>query len=218
MRLFTGPDVRGGDSVVEWDRDDAGNDRLLLITPGMPYEIETVPFTCRTCLGGAEFVLSDDGRHLALFVYSGQSSQGYELFTLEPRFAHIGGVAETLGQGTAPVFSPGGRWVAMYMTGGYPVVRESDVPFEEVQNPGSDARTVTDWAALFLTHLPDLTTYRVAVGVDLPLSTDVDDVDEWDTYHAVRFTGDEEVILTMPWQDEVRVPLPPPANVTAHYP
>jgi hypothetical protein len=34
--------------------------------------------------GGHELVRSPDGRHLAVFLYSGQSEQGWELFQLEP--------------------------------------------------------------------------------------------------------------------------------------
>ncbi|HEX5634951.1 MAG TPA: hypothetical protein VFX50_17025, partial [Gemmatimonadales bacterium] len=49
--------------------------------------------------GGHELVLSAQERYLALFLYSGQSEVGYELFGFRPELVHLGGFAYVFGEG-----------------------------------------------------------------------------------------------------------------------
>lgn len=163
--------------------------------------------------GGHEFVVSSDERYLALFLYSGQSSQGFELFTLQPTFAHVGGVPETHGHGDAPMYSPDGRWLVMFMDSDYRV-RGTDEDFEDLYDEQSDARAVLDWAYLHVLRLPELTVHSVAVGAEIPLSTDPDVYNEWETYDAVRFASDDVVVVRMPQGLEISVPLPPEGAIT----
>jgi hypothetical protein len=56
--------------------------------------------------GGHELVVSPSDRYLALFLYSGQSEVGWELFEL-PGLRHIGRLPYIFGEGEPPVFSAG---------------------------------------------------------------------------------------------------------------
>lgn len=202
--------VRDGRGTLTLDADRGA---VVLITPGSDDEIATIP-TASDFSGGHEFVVSDDERHVALFVYSGQSSQGYELFALQPTLAHIGGLPEVFGEGAAPAFSPGCRWVVMFTTDD-PFVRETDEHFDEIHDAESDATVVVDWARLRVRRLPDMTDYEVPVGVQIPLSTDPDVLREWTLPEAVRFDSEDIAMLHMPWGEVIPVSLPPQA-VTSH--
>ena len=65
------------------------------------------------------------------------------------------------------------------------VVRGTDDAFETIQDEYAGGRAVLDWARLTVLRLPEASVHEVAVGVELPRSTDVDLVQEWNTYDAV---------------------------------
>ena len=201
--------IRGGASTLQWSDDGRA---LTIVTPGAPDEVAR--FSPRTQVGGFEFVVSRDEQYVALFIYSGQSSQGYELFALRPTFTHIGGMPETPGHGSPPMFSPDSSWLAMFMDGEY-LARGTDDDFEELYDERSDARAVLDWACLHVLHLPSRTLTSVDIGVEMPLSTDPDVYYGWETYGAARFASGDVVVLRMPWGAQMRVPLPPEGAVTA---
>ena len=117
-------------------------------------------------IGGVELVVSPDERFLAVFLYSGQSSQGYELFSLEP-VVRVGGLPETLGHGSAPGFSSdGGHLVSLIDV--VPRLRATGAFFEDCQDDTSNERAVVDLAQLFVHRLSSPTVVqRFAVGVEL---------------------------------------------------
>ena len=190
-------------------------DRRALVVDGPGRAQEIIEFQPRTdTSGGCELVVSGDERHVALFGYSGQSSQGYELFRLDP-LAHLGGFPDTRGEGDAPQFSPDGRWLVMAMTIDAPVIRGTGEYFEDIADDASDELVVIDWARLVVQQVADGEPVTVPMGVEAAVSTDLDTVLEWNTYaHPLRFTADDVVVLTMPWGEEIPVPLPPAAPVT----
>jgi hypothetical protein len=161
-----------------------------------------------------ELVVSKDERYVALLIYTGQSTQGYELFALEPALTRIGGLADVWGCGDAPMFSPGAQWLVM-LTDDELCVRGTGEHFETVQDEHSHARVTVDWARLHVQRLPEPAIHSVPIGVEIPLSTDIDVVCDWNTYDAVRFASENVVVLRMPWGEEIPVPLPPPATITA---
>jgi hypothetical protein len=168
-------------------------------------------------VGGMELSASPDEKYLALFIYSGQSSQGYELLALRPKLERIGGLAEGFGHGTAPVFSPGGSCLATWISREIRV-RESGEYFEDMQDPDSDLEVVVDWSRLYVQPLPGSAIQSFPVGVAIPLSADLDEVSEWDTYDAIEFVAEDELTLQMPWGETLRVSLPAPAAITAEGP
>lgn len=56
--------------------------------------------------GGSEIVFSPRGGFAAIFMHSGQSEQGYELFAVAGEVRHLGGVPYAIGMGGPPVFAP----------------------------------------------------------------------------------------------------------------
>ncbi len=168
-------------------------------------------------IGGVELVVSPDERFLAVFVFSGQSTVGYELFSLEP-LVRIGGLPETRGHGSAPSFSPDSQHLVS-LVDEPPRVRATGAFFEECQDEDSDARAVVDLAHLFVHLLSSpAVVHRFAVGVELPLSTGVDALVDWDRYDAIAFQGGD-LALRLPsgpgLTSEVhRIPLPPGADIT----
>ena len=206
--------IRDGASSLGWGAE--GDWTLTIVTPGVPDEIAAFP-SWDGGVGGYEFVVSDDERYLALFLYSGQSTQGFELFTLRPAFKHIGGVPETYGHGGPPVFSPDGRWLVMFMDSDY-CVRGTGEYAEDLYDGQSDARIVLDWAYLHVLRLPELTRHSVAVGADILLSTDPEVYLDWDTYDAVQFTAADVLALRMPDGRDVPVSLPPEGPITVRDP
>ncbi|MEM6996875.1 MAG: hypothetical protein AAF721_40610 [Myxococcota bacterium] len=158
-------------------------------------------------VGGMELVLSPDERYAALHVYSGQSTQGFELVRLAPELSRLGGLPDTYGHGDAPVFSPDGRWLVSLMTSECRV-RGTDQHFEVLQDEHATTRVVVDWAQLPVLRLPDAVVQTFAVGVEIPLCTDIERVHEFAAYGAVGFADDGAVVLRMPWGEHLRVALP----------
>lgn len=164
-------------------------------------------------VGGLELVASPDRQHVALLIYSGQSSQGYEVFSLNPELSRVGGLSETSGHGSAPVFSPDGRWL-LSMTDTERRVRGTGEYFEVLQDEHSAASVIVNWAQLHVQQLPRSEVRSVPVGVEVPLATDLDLVLGWRAYDAIGFTGNDRATLGMPWGASLVVPLPPPTVLT----
>ena len=167
-------------------------------------------------IGGVELVVSPDERSVAVFLFSGQSSQGYELFSLEP-LVRIGGLAETHGHGSAPRFSPDSRYLVSLIDE-VPRLRATGAFFEECQDDASDQHAVVDLARLFVHRLSSPVLQSFSVGVDLPLSTDLDALLDWDRYDTIAFR-EGMLMLRLPsgpgLTSEVhRIPLPPVADIT----
>jgi hypothetical protein len=161
-----------------------------------------------------ELVASRDERYVAIRVYSGQSSEGFEVFVTEPTLTRVGGLAEVRGHGAAPIFAPSSRWLATLISSEQRV-RGSGEYFETVQDEYANDRLIVDWARLHVQRLPEATLYSAEVGVEIPRSTPLDLLDAWTTYDALRFVG-EGLTLRMPWSEEVSVALPPTAPITCH--
>lgn len=65
-------------------------------------------------VGGSEIVVSPDEQYAAVFHYSGESSEGYDMFRLSPHLEYLGGMDEG-GLGDPPIFSPGSQYLAHIM-------------------------------------------------------------------------------------------------------
>jgi hypothetical protein len=77
--------------------------------------------------GGSEIVFSPRGGFAAIFMHSGQSEQGYELFAVAGEVRHLGGVPYAIGAGGPPVFAPDdSRVVLVNFRGGEGYSDEAD--------------------------------------------------------------------------------------------
>jgi hypothetical protein len=156
--------------------------------------------------GGSELVVSPDQRLAALFIYSGQSEVGYELFGLEPTLQRLGGLPYVHGDGGAPLFSPDGRWLVLATTT-VPRVRGTGEYAEEVLVPHASGEFLVDWAQLFVHPLPDGPIERLDVGMCIAASTDPDAMLEWRTYDGLRFKGPDCLVFEGPGvSSEIKLP------------
>lgn len=165
-------------------------------------------------LGGGAMIVSPDETHAALYVFSGQSQQGYELFALEPELRHLGGLPYVVGEGGVPVFSPDGRWIVMFV-GTIVKVHGTDEHAEDRLDPDAEGDLHVDFAELIVQALPDRSFVRVPVHTRIPASYDPDGFHEWDHYESPRFVADARVALPMPAGDDVEVGLPPRGPIAA---
>src|SRR5262245_14852795 len=104
-------------------------DEELLLTLGDARAVLSYP---HLGFGGHALVVSADESYLALFLFSGQSEQGWELFEL-PSLKHLGGLPYSEGEGDAPRFSSDSKWLAMLVTV-TPRLRGSEEYFEDVHD------------------------------------------------------------------------------------
>jgi hypothetical protein len=144
--------------------------------------------------GGHELVVSPSGKYLALFLYSGQSEVGWELFEL-PTLRHIGGLPYVFGEGAAPVFSADEKGLAMLST-----LRDI-----EPDDDDPDA-TVIDWAELRLQPLPTgaLSTCTIQLRFEEPPE------EREPEYPRIVHLGTAEVTMALPWGGQRTLPLPLP--------
>jgi hypothetical protein len=163
-------------------------------------------------LGGGTLLVSPDERYAVLYVLSGQSEQGYEVFALEPELRHLGGIPYRNGEGDAPKFTSDGRWLVMLATT-HPVVHGTQTSAEEVLDPDADGELVVDWAELLVQPIPYGAPRIVPIATAIPASFDPDAFEDWTLWDAWELRADRAV-LRLPWGPEVEVPLPPAGPVT----
>lgn len=157
--------------------------------------------------GGHELIVSPEEDHLALYLFSGQSEQGWELFSLVPELRHAGSLPYVEGEGDPPQFSPDGQWLAMLVAVA-PRVRDTGDYFESTSDASAGDTVVVDWARLYVQHLPDRDIMSHAVGANVPRSLDPDDVCDWTTYDSMRFVTATTLELRMPWHERLVCSLP----------
>lgn len=196
VSLSSGATLRCGCGTTLWVElaASAGPQRVDLPFPSAGY-------------GGGELVVSPDQRHAALFVFSGQSEVGYELFALTPQLRHLGGLPYVHGEGDAPVFSPDGTWLAMVIAC-FPIVRGTETYAEDALDPDAEGTVLVDWAAIYTQRLPDGPIERVDIGTTISRSTDPDDLGEWELHGVVSFAAHGTLMIELPWGEALEVELP----------
>src|SRR5262245_39968893 len=160
----------------------------------------------RAGYGGHELLLSAKERYLAMFLYSGQSEVGYELFHFRPRLQHICSFGYVLGEGLGPVFSSdecrlGLAWATN------PMLCLLD---EGVEHLPTGERLV-DWAKLRIQELPDgpaaSCNVCVRVGPWFPLEGN-------DSFYPERLEiVGEQTLFQTTWGEQVRASLPLPCSL-----
>jgi len=144
--------------------------------------------------GGHEVVVSPGRRFAAVFLHTGESEEGYELFELRPKLRHIGGLPQVFGEGHPPVFSPDERWIAL------------GVAVDPGLARAKDGRV--HWADLHVQDLKTLAITRCRVDVQL----DGDCEEEIAHVENLRFTS-EGLRFGTPWGAVATVAVPPPESV-----
>lgn len=163
--------------------------------------------------GGHEVVLGPR-RLMALFLYSGQSQVGYELFELET-LRHLGRLPYQKGEGDAPVFSRDGRRLAMAWDAGDLRYAE-DLDDDERPRPGSP--DVVPWARLALQSVASRRVVVRTIHADLRGWRPSEDRVCQLYPEALRFAGARELRVRAPWGREVAIPLPLPKRIVVEGP
>lgn len=168
-------------------------------------------------VGGLELVASPDERFAALLVYSGQSEQGYELFSLEPTLHHVSRLPYVQGEGLAPVFSPDSRYLAMVVTSGWRE-RGTGEDAENLLDPEARGEVLIDWGVLYVQEIPEGHVEASPIGTWIQRKTEPDDLYGWDFYESPRFTSNDRLVLPLPWGAELALQVPLGGPVTTPSP
>jgi hypothetical protein len=201
--LGTGATLHCGDLFVEMRHASGAVERVELVRPGAG-------------VGGTELVVSPDERFAALFVYSGQSEQGYELFELSPMLRHVGGLPYVYGTGMAPVFSPDSRYLAMVVAAEWRTRATGE--HAETLFDGSAGAILVDWGWLHVHAIPDGPVTSVPLGTLIERTFDVDTSAEWDLHELPAFVAPDRLAIGLPWGARVLVDVPPRGPVTTPRP
>jgi hypothetical protein len=149
---------------------------------------------------GAELLLSPNERYLALYLYSGQSEEGYELFYFRPLLEHICSFGLVPGEGYV-AFSSDERWFG-HARSTNPELCLLEKGVEHLSN----GECLVDWATLRVQELPPgratSCNLRVHVGPGFPLEGGASLYPE-----GLEIVEDEARFHTG-WGEQVCAPLP----------
>lgn len=158
--------------------------------------------------GGHELVLSASERYLALFLWSGQSEVGYELFAYRPTLTHIGSFPYTYGMALGPAFSSDERLFAMAWTTNSGLHVEDEVELSGACT--AEACTIA-WACVRVQPLPSGPPQTCFIEVRIPAGFPFETDDRYDAIGLV--VTEHEVRLRAEWGTAIRIPLPLPPRV-----
>ena len=167
-----------------------------------------LPFSTSRGVGGLELVLSPSGALGAAWIYSGQSEEGWVLFSL-PDAAPLSTLPYLLGEGASPcLFSPDERHLAMVVEPA-PYWWAGDEPDADEETPAKGGPV--QWAALHVQETREGGVRReFPIMVDLPRGWVPPEGMEDATWpRQVRFEGDGHLVLEAPWGGEARITFPP---------
>gem|GEM_PF-6085393 len=155
--------------------------------------------------GGHELLLSKDETYLVLWLYSGQSEVGYELFEFRPVLAHIGSLPYVYGEGFGPTFSNDERVLAMASaTNACLDIEDRDALEDDV----TTAPCTVEWVALYVRTLPDGAAQTCRVDVRLPAGFPFEGDDSH--YAEALVVTTSAVSFRTDWGVQVQIPLPLP--------
>jgi hypothetical protein len=192
---------------VEVIADSAGEIAVVVDAPnGEALARTAIPYPWHG-YGGHELLLSAKERYLAMFLYSGQSEVGYELFCFRPRLQHVCSFGYVFGEGFGPAFSSDERWIGLAWA------TNPTIDLDDEGLGGKDSTTaesVVDWAQLRIQELPDgpATTCNIQlrVGSGFPLESN----DSFYPEH-LEIAGSGEACFHTAWGEQVRTSWPLPS-------
>ncbi|MFO0634031.1 MAG: hypothetical protein U0168_14390 [Nannocystaceae bacterium] len=154
--------------------------------------------------GGHELVVSPRGRYLAMFLFSGQCEVGYELFSLTPQLAHLGGLDYQYGEGDHPVFSPDESSLVMVWEDYFGWASE------QAQRGARHGRVI-DWGVITVHALPDGPIESRRLHASLPDGW-MPEPSSWTSPTALHFVHARELRMRTPWGSEPSLPFPLPVE------
>lgn len=196
--------ARGGERI----RVEVSTSQIAVVVEapnGEPLAREAIPHPTAGC-AGHELLLSPTERYLAMFLYSGQSEVGYELFCFRPRLEHIYSFGYVSGEGFGPVFSTDERCLALAWTTN-PLLCLFDAGAEQLPT----GEYLVEWVRLRIQTLPDgsatTCTVRLRLEPGFPLEGNEALYPE-----DLEITSEEARFRTA-WGEHVRVARPLPGTL-----
>jgi hypothetical protein len=153
--------------------------------------------------GGHAILLSANERYLALFLWSGQSEVGYELFVCRPTLTHIASFPYTYGMGLGPVFSSDEGLLAMAWSTNSGLHVEDEV---ELSGGRTTKPCTLPWASVRLQPLPVGPPETCHIEVKIPAGFPSETDDRYDVLDLV--VTEHEVRFRAGWGTAIRLPRP----------
>lgn len=166
-------------------------------------------------LGDSDIVVSPDGTLAALHLSSGQSEEGWELFSLTPKLRHLASVPHFFGMSEGVFFSPDSKHVVcaamgeMVYTGGDGTTYNDAEMDEELR---ASATWVLEYAQLHVQDIENGNVRRVPICVRLPKGYRDEPLD-WEPPSEVRFKADGALSLLAGWGKRVKIRMPPRSRI-----
>jgi hypothetical protein len=165
--------------------------------------------------GGHEVVVSEDRRFAALYMYSGQNDEGWELFRLSPSLEHIGSVPYFFGLSEGVLFSPDGRFVVCASAGEMNYTAPDGTVLAEAETD-PDVRVSSAWvlecAQLHVQELETRAVRCIPICVRLPAGYEEEPLD-WEPPTELRFKPDGSLSFLAGWGKRVKIRMPPRARI-----
>jgi hypothetical protein len=190
----------------------------VLAWPGLAVRQETRPAFDTGCgVGGLELVISGSGRCGALWIYSGQSEEGYALFSL-PDGETLGSLPYVAGESASPcLFTPDERQLVFVLEPNT-LWWAGDVEDADWDTPAKGGPV--HWATLH-TH----ETRKGGAHAEYPILVDLprgwvpgEDLACATWPRNVRFADAQRLVFDVPWGGECSIPFQPSGSLFAPAP
>jgi hypothetical protein len=149
--------------------------------------------------GGHDLIVSPHESYAAVYIFSGQSQDGYELFELRPTLRRLEGVPYVRGEGGLLAFSSDEHWLA-FATSVNPALTDA-------LGDGATSERLTRWLELRMQELPRgpivVSIVAVRFAVDVEVGGDAIFYPE-----SMEFVSPMRVRITAPWGGSVTVSAP----------
>ncbi len=181
---FTAAD--GSERTLAWSFT-AERQLLVMVLDEAGGELASFTLPSQFCgnFGGSEIVFSPRGEFAAIFMHSGQSEQGYELFAVAGEVRHLGGVPFAIGSGGPPVFAPDDSRVVLLN------FRSGEVYCDE-----ADGRARINYSRVYVQPLRPSGPPRVCDLIVEVAASEADVlVDDYSGPYGLRFTGPDAVSI-----------------------
>lgn len=181
----------------------------VLAWPGLAVRYQARPEFDVSCgVGGLELAISRSGRFGALWVYSGQSEEGYVLFSL-PDVKTLGSLPYVGGESASPcLFSPDdGHLVLVIEPHAYWWAGDAEDADWDTPAKGGPVH----WATLHTHETGEGSAHaEYPIFVDLPRGwVPAEDLACASWPRNVRFADAERLVFDVPWGGECTIPFPP---------
>ena len=167
-----------------------------------------MPFETGSGVGGLELSITASGRHGSLWIYSGQSEEGFLLFSL-PGLATLASLPYVAGESATPcLFSPDEQYLALVLEP-FAYWWAGDGDHADADTPAKGGPV--HWATLYLQEVGEqgrCTEHKIFV--DLPRGwVPNEDLQAASWPRNVRFKDAQHLVFNPPWGGECRIPVPP---------